>query len=866
MDSVKLWANQKRIQVFLKITLKKPFTIQQWFILLVIACILPATIATAFFIHRSFQREYANVGRTTIDTARALMQAVDRELSSSEGTLLALATSPYLTSGNLAAFHEQAQEALRHRKGNNFVLSDVTGQQLINTFQPFGMPLPHHGNPDQLRRVFDTAESSISDLYIGGVTGRPIISVDVPVLRGNRVIYDLSLGFSPERLGEILKRQHLPADWVVGIFDSEGVLVARTRDPERFVGHKGSAALIKRMAEVSEDSLETVTRDGVLVISAFSRSAVSNWAVGIGVPRATLTKELWKSISFVIAGTLLLLAAGFVLAKIIGNKITRSIRALVTPAMALGHGEPVVIPHLSFREAEDVGQALVKASALLQKRTGERDRAEKAEQEIRLIKQQLEQSEALQRSIFEGAPDAVLLVASSGLIVHANRGAESVFGYIRDQLIGLAVEDLLPIAARQHHLGLRDSFFAQPLRRPMGGGLPLLGRRADGSEFPVDVMLSPIRALDGDMVIATVRDVTERRRNEEELNALNKRLALATQAGEIAVWEWDLAGDTLWWDERMYALYKVRQTGAVVKYAIWREYVHQDDIARVENEVAEALADTKAFATEFRIVWPDGQIRIIRADAVVSKNSAGKPLRMTGINWDVSSSKQKEAAINAALLEKETLLKELYHRVKNNLQVITSLFNLQARTLPEGAARIALNEGANRVRAMALVHEKLYQSGNLSSINLKDYISDLCRQLGNTAGAGQQGILLDAEVEPIQVGLETAVPLGLLLNELISNSLKHAFPEGRRGRIVVRLESCANGTTLLTVFDNGVGFPAGLDAAAFNTLGLRLVGALTAQLDGKFSWESRDGAYASLTFQLGNPTDVESRPQRKIRN
>lgn len=400
---------------------------------------MPAAIATTFFIYRSYQREYANVGRTTIDTARALMQTVDRELSSSEGVLQALATSPYLASGDLAAFYDQAQATLNHRDGNNFMLSDASGQQLINTYRPFGTALPRHANPNQLRRVFDSGESSISDLYIGGVTRRPIISIDFPVWRGNKVVYDLSMGFSPDRLGEILKRQRLPADWLAGILDSNGVIVARTHDAERFVGQKGSGVLMKRMLEASEGSFESISLDGVPVISAFSRSAVSNWTVGIGVPRATLTRELWKSISFIIGGAILFLAAGLVLAKMIGDKITRSVRDLVAPAMALGHGRPVVLPPLSFREAESVGQALVKASALLQKRTVERDQAEQAELEMRNrlgIEEKLKHSEERFRNAFDFAPVGMAFIGLDNCFIRVNDALCTLLGYTQTMLLG----------------------------------------------------------------------------------------------------------------------------------------------------------------------------------------------------------------------------------------------------------------------------------------------------------------------------------------------------------------------------------------------------------------------------------------------
>jgi PAS domain S-box-containing protein len=225
---------------------------------------------------------------------------------------------------------------------------------------------------------------------------------------------------------------------------------------------------------------------------------------------------------------------------------------------------------------------------------------------------------------------------------------------------------------------------------------------------------------------------------------------------------------------------------------------------------------------------------------------------------DMTESWERDEALRRTLADKNTLLKELYHRVKNNLQMIISMFNLQVRTLSDNQARQALLEAAGRVRAMALVHERLYQSRTLSSIALNDYMIELCEQLARAASAAQRGIAVRVEAEPVQVGLDVAVPLGLLLNELVSNSLEHAFPEGRGGHILVRVArnqddtrgDQQSGTMCLTVGDDGVGLPLGFDRTSMHTLGLKLVSALSEQLRARFLIENQNhgGVLATLTF------------------
>jgi signal transduction histidine kinase len=343
-------------------------TLQRQLIRLVAASVLPAALAAALLIGYSYDRQRAIIEQRTLEIARALAQSVDRELATGRVALLVLARSPYLASGDLAAFHRQARDAIPNLPGDSVVLSDASGQQLVNTLRPFGEALPLRGNLAQLRRLFETGQPVISDLFVGQVMRRPIIALDVPVRRGDRVAFALAMGMFPERLGEILARQKIPPDWVASIFDSQGTIVARTRAAEQFVGQKGSPALVQRMAEAAEGRLEADTLEGIPVVAVFSRSAVSHWSVAIGIPRGSLASALWTPISMIIVGAVVLLLLGIVMAQRVGSRIAGSIRDLIPPAAALGRGDPVVVPPLNLREADEVGRELVSASERLHDR------------------------------------------------------------------------------------------------------------------------------------------------------------------------------------------------------------------------------------------------------------------------------------------------------------------------------------------------------------------------------------------------------------------------------------------------------------------------------------------------------------------
>jgi signal transduction histidine kinase len=202
----------------------------------------------------------------------------------------------------------------------------------------------------------------ISDLFIGAVTGQPIISVGIPIVIDGAVRFELATGFVPQRLAEILRRQNFPDDWVISILDSTGTIVARTRSPELFVGKKGTPPLVQKMAKVREGTVSGLTLEGIPVLGAFSRSEVSGWSVAIGIPPADLSADLRQTMWLIAIGTGILLAFGGLLVSLISRRIVRSIRSLQAPALALVDGRAITAPPSSVAEVDEVAQALVGAS------------------------------------------------------------------------------------------------------------------------------------------------------------------------------------------------------------------------------------------------------------------------------------------------------------------------------------------------------------------------------------------------------------------------------------------------------------------------------------------------------------------------
>jgi len=210
--------------------------------------------------------------------------------------------------------------------------------------------------------------------------------------------------------------------------------------------------------------------------------------------------------------------------------------------------------------------------------------------------------------------------------------------------------------------------------------------------------------------------------------------------------------------------------------------------------------------------------------------------------------RDRTAELSAMLKEREILLQEVHHRVKNNLQVISSLINIQMRKLDERGSRAALEECQTRVQAIALIHEKLYQFQDYARVPFSEYAKSLAGNVLHATGIAPANISLDLAIEDLTIAVDRAIPCGLVLNELMTNALKHAFPDGRHGTIRVGLSRLDDGLLQLSVGDDGIGLPAGVDLRKAGSLGLQLVATLAEQLEGKVSIHHELGTTFELTF------------------
>jgi PAS domain S-box-containing protein len=348
-------------------------------------------------------------------------------------------------------------------------------------------------------------------------------------------------------------------------------------------------------------------------------------------------------------------------------------------------------------------------------------------------------------------------------------------------------------------------------------------------------------------MFGTVQDVTDRARVEQALRDNQNFLRAILDNSSAIIYVKDLDGRYLLINRRFETLFHVDRSSAAGKtdYDVFPAE-RADAFREYDRSVVEA-----GEPLEFEEIVPqdDGLHTYVSTKSPLL-DSEGRTYAVCGISTDITERKRIEEETRISLREKEALLKEVHHRVKNNLQIISSLLTLQSRHVADPTAREVLAESQGRVRSMALVHEALYRSPSLANVEIAPYIESLCAHLYRSYGIDSRRIALRIAVPELTLDLDRAIPCGLLINELVSNALKHAFPGDRPGSISVAFLADDGGAYRLVVADDGVGLPADLDVCDAPSLGLQLVSSLTDQLRGALEVDSAHGTGTSVAVSF----------------
>lgn len=480
---------------------------------LVFACIIPAVIGAGLLLYQAYRSGRSQIERDALQTTRAMSLSVDAHLIKSITLAQALATSTEFARLDLAGFHRHATELVRLvESGTNVVVSDLEGNQVVNTRLAFGAALPRLRSLDQLRRVRETLKPAISDVYMGGITGRPVISIDVPVFSGSTMTHLLSIGLDLQQLNRILAAQRLPPDWVGSIVDRSGTNVARSRASQEYAGTRASPQTLAPILAATEGTFEWRTREGVPSLFVFSRSPLSNWSVVVAIPLDSVQAELWRNLALLGLGATTLLTLGGALAWGLGGRVSGSVRALVAVASSLGAGQPLGRLVLPVREANEVAAEMETASQRLMQRE---QALHEAHEVLALSRAELEQAQRV------AGMASWRWDASTGKETHASN-MYTLIGHAVEPGSGTTMQALYPPETWQQVSAARQAALAS------GGSfsLELQIVRADGTTGWVNSRGEAVRDAQGGIVglRGTVQDITERKRYDDELRRSNAEL------------------------------------------------------------------------------------------------------------------------------------------------------------------------------------------------------------------------------------------------------------------------------------------------------------------------------------------------------
>jgi PAS domain S-box-containing protein len=461
----------------------------------------------------------------------------------------------------------------------------------------------------------------------------------------------------------------------------------------------------------------------------------------------------------------------------------------------------------------------------------------------------LRQSEEKYTKAFQSSPDAVLITRlRDGAIIEVNDGFFRLSGYLSQEVLGKStlsvplwvseIDRNLHIAALREHGHVHGQIFQF---------------RIKSGEMRTGSLSAEIITINGEAcTLSVVRDITESQRIENSLRESERKYRELVENANTIILRWDRQGKITFLNEYGQTFFGYSEAEILGRNVLGTLVPETETTGRDLRPLMEQIcADPAVFESNINEnIRRDGSRVWISWHNKTVKGPDGQVVETFSIGSDITERKRAEEALVASLGEKETLLKEVHHRVKNNLQIISSLLNLQARQLQNAEVQVFLRDTQSRIQAMALLHETLYGSDNLARVSFRRYVTSVCAHVARSFASDSRNIRLRPDIADVALPLDQAIPAGLIINELVSNALKHAFEGRLEGEITVQLRRQDESRLVLRVADNGTGMAALPPQKNNTSLGLRLVETLVRQLGGEMTVNGDSGADFQIVFPV----------------
>jgi PAS domain S-box-containing protein len=467
----------------------------------------------------------------------------------------------------------------------------------------------------------------------------------------------------------------------------------------------------------------------------------------------------------------------------------------------------------------------------------------------RKAEEALRESEQLFRELGTNLPELLWVreaSLSSGVLLYANPAWERLLGH--KPPVGSDFRQLFKVV-HPEDLEIVRQATADNVSGSFDKVVRLKGSRGQVRWFQMRAF--PILDEKGNIyrVAGIGEDITEQRKVEEALRLSEERYALVERGVNDGIWDWNVVTHEDYLSPRWKNILGYRDEELVNTDVTFFGLIHPADKAAVEEAVRRHFEEGRAFHIEFRLRHKNGSYRWVLSRGEALRDATGRPVRMTGTITDCTERHEAEERLAASLREKEILLREVHHRVKNNLQIISSLLYFQSKKMKNPEDITVFQEGQDRLRSMIMVHETLHRSGDLARIDFGEHVRALAAALRQSNTISQGKIDIDVDAGEIALAMEVALPCGMIVNELLTNAYKHAFPEGRGG--LIRVKARRDGDVLkISVTDTGVGLPQELDAGKSASFGMQLIRGLLVQLNGTMEIRSSRGTSVLLDIPM----------------
>jgi len=469
------------------------------------------------------------------------------------------------------------------------------------------------------------------------------------------------------------------------------------------------------------------------------------------------------------------------------------------------------------------------------------------EQEINMRKEAqeaLQQSEDKYRTLIDNIQDGVFIIQDAKF-QFLNEAFSKISGYSEEQLIGRDFRDL--IVPKDNELVI-EKYFRRQKQENIKKEYEFRLLHSSGERKTVNMTVGHITYRGKVASMGTVKDITQNKLAEEALKESEERNRRLVEAAPFGI-TIHSARKLVYLNSEAQKILGASSTEQIIGKSIF-ELIHPDYYNIANNRIRLQEEGKNAPLTEVKFLRIDGTPVDVEIMSIPFMYKGKRSLYEVFL--DITKRKQSDERISRSLKEKEILLREVHHRVMNNMQIISGLLELQSDYIEEKKYKEIFKESQNRILTMSLVHEKLYQSSYFARIDIDDYVQDMVNLMFQSYGVSADKIKLNMNIEDVSLGVDLAIPCGLIINELVTNSIKHAFPDDRKGEIGIIIRKMDNNGIELVIMDNGVGIPEGVDLKQSSSMGLYLARILAEdQLDGEMILSRSNGTEFRIKFKGG---------------